>query len=145
MSKCEICGAPGVRVMEASTGHPMTFDLPMERVAAAGRTDITTPATARGALHVDPAEAHAREVEIGKLAAQLRVDAQMTRRLVASKGDGGISGVLFERGARAGLTAYRECYELVRLMESLWADPSDTNYDPVWAGLAAAALESANG
>ena len=106
----------------------MTFDLPMERVAAAGRgaPNMTTP-------HVDPAEAHSREVEIAELAARLTARSD-------ARHDGFTQ---HERGARAGLTAYRECYELVRLIAA--TDPHDTVYDPYLVSLAEVALESANG
>ncbi len=54
--------------------------------------DITTTDSARAALE--------RETEIGKLAARLR--SELSWKLDSR----------FERGARAGLTAYRDCYEL---------------------------------
>ncbi len=128
------------------------FELPRERVAAAGRTDITTTDSAREALpgtcayvsydgracmgfprhaggdspldswhvlsepealHVDPQEALRREVEIGKLATRLRIAVGLifTTPVVSN----------YERGARAGPTAYRECYELCVLIAGLSA------------------------
>lgn len=90
------------------------------------------------ALHVDPQEAYEREVEIGTLAAQLRAAAIMSNASTPFD-------PVLERGITIGLSAYRECYELVRLMEPLWADPHDTNHDPKLAELAQAALERAGG
>ncbi len=98
-------------------------------------TDITTTDSAREALHVDPQEAYDREVEIAGLAAQLR--SQRFHEQLANWPD----RVVFERGARAGLTAYRECYELVRMIAN--TDPHDTAYDEYLVSLAEAALESA--
>ncbi len=112
------------------------FELPMERAAAAGRTDISTTDSAREALRVDPQEAHSARVEIRALAARLHMEGD--RRLEVDNGPDWV------RGARAGLAAYRECYELVRMKEAQWSDPHDTSYDPELATLAQAALESAS-
>ncbi len=124
------------------------FDLPMERAAAAGRTDISTTDSAREpwgdyvtehvdpALHVDQQEAHDREIEIAKMVTDIRI--AFRPRLLP-----GIGEAAFERGARAGLSAYRECYELVRMLEADWSDPHATSYDPELAALAQAALEAA--
>ncbi len=111
------------------------FELPMERAAAAGRTDITTTDSAREALHVDPQEAHEREAEMGELAARLHAEGD--RRLEVDNGPD------YERGARAGLTAYRECYEFARFVANL--DPDDNAADLELIGYAQAALEAAHG
>ncbi len=151
------------------------FKLPMERAAAAGRTDITTPDSAREALpgtcayvsydgracvgfprhaggdspldrwhvlpepealHVDPQEAWDRAIEVNERATRLTMEAPE-----AFNGIGEFTQ--HEIGARSGLSAYRECYELVRMKEAQWSDPHDTSYDPELATLAQAALEAA--
>lgn len=90
--------------------------------------NITTTESAREALK--------RETEIGGLAARLRVEAVQADSWTANP---------FEQGVRVGLSAYRECYELVRLLEPMLADRCDTMYDPTLATAAAAALERARG
>ncbi len=140
------------------------FELPMERAAAAGRTDITTPDSAREALdpcphgrtaycfdcdsgydhddvpddmplHVDPQEAHEREGEISVLGSRLRYEHVPVISWDATPA--------FEQGARAMAQHLWECYELVRMMEPVWADQHDVSHDPDLARRARAALEAA--
>ncbi len=76
------------------------FELPMEHVAAAGRTNITTTDSARAALHVDPREAYGLNVEISKLAAKLRVV-----RPYSWTAEQITAAPAWEEGCRAGLAA----------------------------------------
>ena len=103
-------------------------------------TDITTPESARETLHVDPAETLRRETEIGALAAKLRANDPSMRWIAEHQP----VMVGYESGARAGLSAYRECYELCVLIAAI---PPDG--DPVVISrlvtFARAALEAANG
>ena len=103
------------------------FGLPMERLAAAGRTDITTPDTAREALHCDAEwhrsghSAHSTCPQCNKAGSQgqpdtLHVDPQEALRRAVEIGElatrlrvnrliaAGMSDFEFEKGARAGLT-----------------------------------------
>ena len=98
--------------------------------------NITTPDNAREALSMDPQEAWKRIVEIGNLAARLRFHELRGDDEKPSTPD-------WERGARAGLSAYREAFELVRLYAPQWADPHDTSHDPTLAAAAQSALEAA--
>ena len=110
------------------------LDLPMERIAAAGRTDITSPATARDALHVDPQEAYDREVELAQHAARINANTPYPYKSYQN-----------EHGIHVGLTAYRECYEFAQYVANL--DPDDIATDCIadLVGYAQAAIEGANG
>ena len=88
-----------------------------------------------------PQDTLRREVEIGKLAARLRVFELSPHVL---RGDGGTSGVTFERGARAGLTHLYPAVSALRDVLELLRDSHDTNHDPegAVAVICEAALES---
>ena len=76
--------------------------------------NITSPGTAREALHVDPQEALRREVEIGNTAARLRREGMSYRANL----DTDHSPADFERGARAGLTHLWPLLEAARRVEA---------------------------
>ncbi len=96
--------------------------------------DITTTDSAREALHVDPQEAHDREIEIARTAEALA-------RHIGTDAD----RATHEAGARSGLMAYRECYELAVLIAAIPPDGRDPRIIADLVTFAQAALEAARG